>query len=67
MSCGSAQEMDGVGVPLPPLFLHHITHLEKGSVGILAKRGSGTAPPSGTQGTGLREKVGTSFEAGSSG
>ena len=56
------------GGPLsPPLFLHHITHLEKGSVGILAKSGFRDNLPSGTQGTGLREKVGTSLRRGSSG
>lgn len=44
MSCGSAKEVNG-GPPLPPLLLHHITHLEKGSVGILAKSGLRTASP----------------------
>ena len=63
MSCGSAKEMNE-GSPLPPLFLHHITHLEKGSAGILAKSGFRDSLPPGTQGTGLGEKVGTSLRWG---
>ena len=49
------------GSPLPPLLPHRITHLEKGSVGILAKSGLSDSLPPGTQGADLRDKVGTSL------
>ena len=52
------------GSPLPPLLPHRITHLEKGSVGILAKDGFSDSLPPGTQGAGLRDKVGTSLGGG---
>ena len=52
------------GSPLPPLLPHRITHLEKGSVGILAKSGFNDSLPPGTQGAGLRDKVGTSLGGG---
>ena len=66
MSCGSAKEMNG-GIPTPTTAPppHHSPG--EGVCGHLGKGWFSDSLPPGTQGAGLRDKVGTSLGGGSSG